>query len=178
MLPLARRALRAVLTTALVLAALAVGTGAVLARLDHVRFATVLSGSMAPAIGVGDVVAGTPVDADDVAVGDVVLFVPPAPWTTPGGRPVVHRVDSVEVDDGVLELRTRGDDNPEADPWTLDARRTTLFALRGQSAVLGDVVRLGPAAVAPLLWTVPVLALGAHLLRRIWWPRPAAAHAR
>lgn len=170
---IARRAVAVAVTAALTLTVLVVGSGAVLARLDLVRFATVLSGSMEPGIPTGAVIAGTPLPSEQVAVGDVVMFVPPHPYGTPGDRPVVHRVTRVTVDDGVLEVSTQGDANSNPDAWTLDAGRTTFYEYRGQSVVLGTLVRAAPGDSRPFIWTAPVLLLMFHALRRIWQHGPA-----
>ena len=84
----------------------------------------VLSGSMTGYAGRGDLVVGAATDTRALQVGDVILFAPPAPWSTPGDRPVAHRIASVDTVDGRLVATTKGDANPQPDPWTLDLAHT------------------------------------------------------
>ncbi|MGZ4591060.1 MAG: signal peptidase I [Actinomycetes bacterium] len=158
--------------TAVVVAACAVAVGAltiVLAvRADQVRCMRVLTGSMRPTVPAGSLVVGTPQPASGVRVGEVVMFVPPPPYRAPGGSPIVHRVYRVSSKHGHRYLTTKGDGNPVADPWLLDADRTTLYRLRWHSlragAVLGIARRWGAAAAASLLvvpgWMAGMRGLG------------------
>ena len=173
-----RKGARALTVVGLTVAAAAVLVAVVLVRMDAVRFATVLSGSMSPTVPTGSVVAGTPVRSSDVRVGDVVMFVPPAPFTTPGRRPVVHRVVSVRATgSGVVEIRTKGDANPSPDAWTIDAGRTTFFELRAHSYWLGVALRWISAGSMKGFWAVPIVVVVLYLLGRIWRPMPAPRHA-
>ncbi|RLG10741.1 MAG: signal peptidase I [Thaumarchaeota archaeon] len=70
---------------------------------------TVKSGSMKPALMVGDVILIEPVKPEDLKVGDVVVF--RNPWT---GALVVHRIVRI-TEEGVY---TKGDANPAIDPWS------------------------------------------------------------
>lgn len=94
----------------------------------------VLSGSMEPAIGTGDVVFVYAADPQSVQVGDVVTF------NRDGTRtPITHRVIGIEQWDGDptgLALQTMGDANEDADA-----------SLVPGSAVIGVV----PQATLPLL---------------------------
>jgi signal peptidase len=78
------------------------------------RTVTVLSGSMGPGMPVGAVAFLVPVNPAAVKVGDVITFQAPI-----ADHPVVtHRV--VEILEGGAHpvLRTKGDANASADPWT------------------------------------------------------------
>jgi signal peptidase len=88
----------------------------------------VLSGSMTGYADRGDLLVG--VDTRDLHVGDVILFAPPAPYETPGNRPVAHRIHSIKLVDGTPVATTKGDANPEPDPWTLDLSRTRTAQVR------------------------------------------------
>jgi signal peptidase len=81
----------------------------------------VMSGSMEPAMPVGSVVLVRPVDAEAVAVGDIITF-------RQQGSPdfVTHRVVEV-VNEESLSFRTRGDANEEPDTSLVPAD-----ALRGR----------------------------------------------
>lgn len=84
----------------------------------------VLSDSMTGYADRGDVVVGIRTDTASLHVGDVILFAPPAPYGTPGGHPVAHRIASLTLLDGKPTATTKGDANPQPDPWTLDLTRT------------------------------------------------------
>jgi signal peptidase len=90
----------------------------------------VLSGSMTGYADRGDLVVGIVTDATSLHVGDVILFAPPAPYGTPGGHPVAHRVHTIETRDGIAVATTKGDANPQPDPWTLDLTRTRTAEVR------------------------------------------------
>lgn len=71
----------------------------------------VASRSMTPEINLGDVVVVSPVDAEQVALGDVIAFL------TPDGT-TIHRVVSVEGEGDQRRFITKGDanDSPDAEP--------------------------------------------------------------
>lgn len=149
----------------LVVALLLVG---VLVVTGKVRLQPVLTGSMVPAFPVGTLVAVTPVEADQLAVGDVIMFMPPKPYTTPTGGPVLHRIVTMEAGPkGERLLRTKGDANDGIDPWTIDADAGGLSTLRGSSLAAGRIVtmvRASSSGPALLLW--PGLVLLWLLMRR------------
>lgn len=101
-------------------ALLAVLVAVVAAQLLGVRCTTVLTGSMSPAVPRGALVVTVPTRAVRLRPGRLAVFVPPPPYTTPGGRPVLHRVAAVTDQDGRPVASTRGDANPAVDPWRLD----------------------------------------------------------
>jgi signal peptidase len=77
----------------------------------------VLSGSMEPALQVGDLAVVQPTPPDQLAVGDVITYRTPAR----PGIPVTHRIVSVTRDaQGQLEFQTKGDANNEVDSVAAD----------------------------------------------------------
>jgi signal peptidase len=70
----------------------------------------VLSGSMAPTLGLGSVVAVEPLPAARVEVGDVITF------SRRSGIPVTHRVVDVIDSGGSRQFLTKGDANEDPDP--------------------------------------------------------------
>lgn len=83
---------------------------------SNLKFLTVLSGSMEPAIGTGSVVAVRP--AHEYKVGDIITFQSPS-----GSKvPTTHRIVSVTEEDGVTVYETRGDANNVADMGKIPAR--------------------------------------------------------
>jgi signal peptidase I len=100
---------------ALALTALAALGVAVLVVLLKLAFAPVLSPSMEPVFGAGDLLVTRALDASAVQVGQVIVLpVPDAP-----GQRYVHRVVEVTQEDGKPVVRTQGDNNAAADPWAL-----------------------------------------------------------
>jgi|GEM_PF-1334350 len=154
---------RILLAAALIVLAV-VGIGPLTGRY---RLATVLSGSMAPQMPVGSVAVLVPEDPAAVRVGDVITFQAP----TPDHRTVTHRV--VEIIEGGHHpvLRTKGDANPVADPWT--ARLAGSRAWRRVAVVpgAGTAIRLlRSSTVHRLTVQVGPAVLLASMLLAIWWP--------
>jgi signal peptidase len=75
----------------------------------------VYSGSMVPTLGVGSIAFDRPVAGRSVRVGDVITF--EDPYTK--GRLVTHRVIRIFHTNHGLAYRTKGDANPNRDPWTI-----------------------------------------------------------
>jgi len=73
-------------------------------------FSVVMSGSMEPAIPVGSIVIVKRVNAEDVKVGDVIVF-------ETGESTTMHRVVEKVVEDGAFHFKTQGDANEVPDPW-------------------------------------------------------------
>jgi signal peptidase I len=121
---------------ALALAVLAlVGLG-LLPRTGLYRPVTVLSGSMRPAFAPGDMVVVTPEPVSDVRVGQVISYRIPV-----GDHHVQsHRVIAVLRRNGTIAVRTKGDANATADPWTATLHGTTVWRVRGVLPKLGWVV--------------------------------------
>lgn len=115
----------------------------------------VVSGSMAPAIGTGDLLIAVAVPADALAVGDVASL--PHPH---GDALVTHRVTSLSQDGDELAVRMKGDANADPDPvvYRLTPHQHVwreAVTLPGVGYVAARVMR--PAVTVPLL--VGVLAL-------------------
>ena len=153
---------------------------AALSLTGHVRFQPVLTGSMAPGIPTGTLVAVTPVPTSQLHVGQVIMFVPPRPWGTPTGGPILHRIVSLtHTPDGHPQIRTKGDANKAMDPWTIDASTGGFAQLRGSSVFAGRViamVRHSTSGPALALW--PGLSLLGLALRHAKRQRPARSAVR
>ena len=140
-------------------------------RFAPYRTVTELSGSMSPQIRTGDLVVDVAEPAAAVRPGQVLSFKAPT-----AGHPVTtHRVISVERRDGKTLIRTRGDANPNADPWLARVDDDTVWRVRAVVPVLGAVIRAlrSPAAHATLLYVAPA-GLLCWLLVGIW-RRPVTA---
>lgn len=105
-------ALTAILAVAMVLPKL----------IGYERF-VITSGSMDPTLPVGSIVYDRVVPVDALKVGDIITFVPPPAY---GVRThVTHRI--VEIDRDTRDrfgrrqtiFRTKGDSNPDVDPWRM-----------------------------------------------------------
>ena len=79
------------------------------------RPVAVYSGSMTPTLRIGSLAVDRPIAARDVRVGDVITFSDPYVK----GRFVTHRVIQEIPTKHGLAYRTKGDANPNRDPWTI-----------------------------------------------------------
>src|SRR5437763_9634735 len=109
---------------------------ALLPRTGWYRPVTVLSGSMRPAFSPGDMVVLTPEPLADVRVGQVISYRIPV-----GDHHVqTHRVIKVVRGGGNPLVRTKGDANNAADPWTAELHGTTAWRVRAVLPNLGWAV--------------------------------------
>jgi signal peptidase I len=169
-----RRSLRLVRATALSVAlGVAIGAFAVVAApsLFGGRSLTVMSGSMEPALGVGDVVIDSRVRPADVRVGDIVTFADPQGT----GKLITHRVRRLRIVDGTAHVVTKGDNTNAVERWETPAS-ASLGRVEYRVPLLGFFVfwlHGAPASLA--LIVAPALLLAAFELRRIWRPRTSEA---
>ena len=122
----------------------------------HDLFA-VRSPSMAPALGVGDLVVAERVAAEDVRPGDVVAF------QVGSGTTVTHRVVATTATDEGPMFTTQGDANGTPDPVAARAEQVQ-GRLAGSVALLGFVLAMlsMPSGIAALF------SIGAALLTAVW----------
>jgi len=98
----------------------------------------VTSDSMSPSLMEGDVVAWTPVDIDNVRIGDVVVFKSYVHW--PDEKIVVHRVSDILSDqNGNPILETKGDKND----WTDQAGPHIPEPYIREDHLMGKVISIG-----------------------------------
>lgn len=102
--------------TALILGVFALSAIGVASGMYQVR--PVLSGSMEPNLPVGGVVVTQRVPVDDLAVGNVIVFVEP----DTAGDVLVHRIASLTPGESGPVVQTKGDANGDVDPWTVKLR--------------------------------------------------------
>jgi signal peptidase I len=152
----------------------AVGCAAVLLAVvvGHAAVLTVPSPSMTPAIPVGAAIAAEPARADDLSIGDVIVF------RSPGADHLtVHRIVQIDGPDGDRTFQTKGDANSVRDPWKLRLDGSTVHRVRHVVPHLGRVlgvvhsreIRLGLLALGSALFIANML--------RVIWRRPAPAES-
>ncbi|MEE8239384.1 MAG: signal peptidase I [Nitrososphaerales archaeon] len=108
-------------------------------------FFVVSSGSMIPALEVGDIIlvnGGQRVDS--LEIGEIIVFTLPTNPT--GDRVIVHRVNGIIGLDGEVGLKTKGDNNPSIDGWTVRERE-----------FIGKVILRIPAIGWLAIWLAPPL---------------------
>lgn len=143
-------------------------------RVLNYRTETMLTGSMVPYINPGDVTVVRPEPISAIRVGQVITFQAPLA----DRRIVSHRVISVvHQSSGGALIRTKGDANAVADPWTAQIQPGT-EAWRVVAVVphLGDLIRALHSRLLRMLsiWAIPA-TLAIAMLVRIWKPRGAKA---
>jgi signal peptidase len=129
---------------------------------------SVLSGSMEPTIGTGDVVVVRTISPLDARIGDVVSFRDPEDPK----RLLSHRVIEMRVaPDGVFFV-TKGDANTGVERWRID-RAGTIGQVDYRIPKLGYVTnRIGSRFGRLAFLVVPVLLLAVSELRRLWRSEP------
>ena len=128
---------------------------------------TVLSGSMEPAIGTGDVVVVKRIAPLDAQVGKVVTFSDPKH----PDRLITHRVRSAHRRGSQVDFVTKGDANNTVERWRV-AKDGEISQVQYRVPEVGRLALFahsGPGLV--LLVLLPVLLLGVHEFARIWRPR-------
>lgn len=160
-----RRALAVLVNLVLVVCLLAFALLAVGPHLLGYRTSTMLTGSMEPGIRPGDVVVTVAKPAAQVEVGDVITYRIPVE----DRRVETHRVIEVLHRDGSIAIRTQGDANENADPWTATLQDDQVWEMKAVVPKLGSVIRAFrvPAVQHGIFWValVGLLLLG---LSTIW----------
>lgn len=142
-------------------------------RVLHYRTATMLTGSMVPTIKPGDVILDTQEPVQDVAVGQIITYHIPVD----DHRVESHRVVWVGHDpSGHVLVRTKGDANPIADPWTAQLGNEPVWRVRSVIPMAGTVIRTlrTPLIHLVLVLVLPVMLI-AGLLFSIWSPAEKSA---
>jgi signal peptidase len=132
------------------------------------RSLTVLSGSMDPALKVGDIVIDRQVSPADVRVGDVITFSDPEGTD----KLITHRVRQLRIADGTAHVVTKGDNTNAVERWEMPAGGS-LGRVEYRVPLLGFLVFWlhGPFTRLGLI-VLPALLLAGLELWRIWRPQP------
>lgn len=148
--------------------ALAVAAAATVPSLFGFQSFAVLSGSMEPAIGTGDVVVVRKITPLDAKIGDVVTFRSPE---SPG-KLVTHRATSIQVTGETVTFVTKGDANTGVERWSI-AASGTIGKVAYRIPKLGYVTnRVGSRFGRFAFLVLPALVLAVSELRRIWSAEP------
>jgi signal peptidase I len=152
---IARATATAAVAALAVIAVAALAGLAVLPALGLCNTLTVLSGSMEPTFRPGDLVVVTPEPLSEVREGQVIAYSVPVA----DHQVVTHRVIELVHGGDAPVIRTRGDANPAADPWTAKLHGTTAWRMRFVIPHAGTVVRFvrGPAVHAALVLVAPIM---------------------
>ncbi len=131
------------------------------------RSLTVMSGSMEPALGVGDVIINSRVSPAEVRVGDIVTFSDPEGTD----KLITHRVRQLRIAEGTAHVVTKGDNTNAVERWDIPANGS-LGRVEFRVPLLGFLVFWlhGPLARTGLI-VVPALLLAGFELWRIWRPQ-------
>lgn len=130
----------------------------------HGRAFTVMSGSMEPAIHVGDVVVDERISPLDALVGDVVTF------RDPHGshRAFTHRVRKITISRGYANFITKGDANNSVERWTVRADGS-IGRVRYRLPHLGYALFYMHTPWGRIVFVIlPLTAAAIFLFRRIW----------
>lgn len=177
------RILRRLLGAVVVVVAVAGVAVFVASALGLVRLVPVLSNSMAPGMPVGSLAVTLPVPQPEVSAGDVIVFTDP---DVPERR-VIHRVTSVYSEEeaatlrgwapGLLALTTKGDNNPQADPWIVTIADERIWREEAVVPLLGwpSIALAQPQARFALFAVGGALVVGSVLV--VIWRRPAEARS-
>jgi signal peptidase I len=135
------------------------------------RTSTMLTGSMEPMISPGDVIVIKQIPATELEVGDIVTYHIPVE----DHRIETHRVVEVSRLDGEVAMRTKGDANAGADPWTAIIESESVWVVDEVVPHIGKAIRVlhTPWVNKAVLWIAVggVIVLGFLQI----WGRPEDA---
>jgi signal peptidase len=138
----------------------------------------IVSGSMTGTYDKGSLVLDEVVPVDQLRVGDVITYMPPA-----GGRVghlITHRISWIGRDDAGRKIfRTKGDANPVADPWTFRLDQATQARVKVGIPYAGyALASLGRRDVRMFVIALPALLIAGFSLSRLWRQLGAEAERR
>lgn len=144
-------------------------------RVFGYQTSTMLTGSMSPLINPGDVVVTVPTPISEIRVGDIITYHIPVE----DHRVETHRVAEILTNaDGSTAVRTKGDANRGADPWTATLQGATVDRHILTVPYVGQAIRnlRQPLVLNTLMYGAPaVLVIG--LLGSIWRKDPEPAQS-
>ncbi|PIY79631.1 MAG: signal peptidase I, partial [Candidatus Pacebacteria bacterium CG_4_10_14_0_8_um_filter_43_12] len=85
---------------------------------QYIATFAVASGSMEPNLPIGSLAFVQQKDASQLKVGDIITFPEPNnPRLT-----IIHRITAINSSGGMIDVRTKGDNNPAIDDWRINAQ--------------------------------------------------------
>jgi len=136
-------------------------------QLQRYQFMSVLSGSMVPTLGVGDLVVAKVVTPDQLRAGELATFREPET-----GKLITHRVQSIVWHGELADVVTRGDANEVGENWSVSSTdRVGHVVLRVPH--VGYVVGTLATPVGQLGLAGLAAVLGVWILVVLWRPAPA-----
>ena len=118
--------------------------------------------SMDPAIPYGSVAYEKDVPVSQLEVGDVITFKPPEAYAFK--QPVTHRIIEIKTTEtGERAFRTKGDNNADADPWTVTLDQPE------QPRVAFHLPYVGYIYIALSIWWVRILLIALPALAVAVW---------
>ena len=138
-----------------VLSVIVIYFGLQIALATTTPWVAVASGSMSPALEVGDLVIVQGIAPADIQIQDIIVF------DSPQGSRTIHRVTRIEtLPDGTIQFKTKGDANPSEDIyWTLEQNV--------QGRLLYRIPYLGWLALEP---TIPIIIIIIIIILILFWP--------
>ncbi len=134
-------------------------------HVQRYQLMSVLSGSMAPTVDVGDLVVARVVTPDQLGAGELATFREPET-----GKLITHRVQSIIWHGELADVVTRGDANEVGENWSVSASdHVGEVVLRVPRA--GYVVGLLATAAGQLALAGLALVLGVCILVVLWRPQ-------
>jgi signal peptidase I len=172
------RVVRKVLSGIIVAAGLCLAATMLLpAAFGYHRY-VITSGSMTGTYDRGSIVFDKAVPVSDLKVGDAITYTPPASSGVDGL--ITHRIVSI-TDHGPegVSYRTKGDANPQADPWRFQLDQPTQAKVAFSIPYIGyGIAALSMLPIRMLIIGVPALLIAFALIARMWREAGEEAYAR
>lgn len=131
----------------------------------RIGLAPVLTNSMSPALEAGSVAITRQKSTNELVVGDAVIL----PLPDSDGQRYLHRIIEVRHVGSHTQVKTKGDHNPLADPWTLEVTSPTAPVAVGSIPYLGWMANVLRWTILRLVFAgliVALIVIGLERLRR------------
>jgi signal peptidase I len=123
-------------------------------------FMVVTTGSMEPTINIGDLIYVKGVAPGEIKIGDIITFRPPKEYLK--GTLVTHRVVEITYDSNEVYFKTKGDNNPNVDPWTVSSGEVV--------GVQSGIIRNIGGYFLWLRTPAGIATLGIIVIAYLFWP--------
>jgi signal peptidase len=138
----------------------------------------IVSGSMTGTYDQGSIVFDKTVPTSDLKVGDVITYAPPRSSGETGL--ITHRIYSIsDHGKGGVTYRTKGDANPQPDPWRFQLDQPTQAKVAFAIPYLGyGIAALSMLPIRMIIIGLPALLIAVALIARMWREAGEEARAR